>query len=87
LDALKLQTLELHWAESQPGKMSENNAIVVTARGQPFKQGILLDNWRAQGHLAWTHVTRDPEYSWKENKVFAAEVLRNGNSGTVEQHR
>jgi hypothetical protein len=67
--------------------MSENNAIVVTARGQPFKQGILLDNWRAQGHLAWTEVTRDPEYSWKENKTFAAEVLRKGNSGTVEQHR
>jgi hypothetical protein len=87
LDALKLQTLELHWAESQPGKMSENNAIVVTARGQPFKEGILLDNWRAQGHLAWTEVTRDPEYSWKENKAFAAEVLRKGNSGTVERDR
>jgi hypothetical protein len=75
LDALRLQTLELHWAESQPGKMSENNAIVVTARGQPFNQGVLLDNWRAQGHLAWTQVTRDPEYHWKENKAFAAHVL------------
>jgi hypothetical protein len=82
LDALKLQTLELHWAESQPGKMSENNAIVVTARGQPFEHGILLDNWRAQGHLAWTHVTTDPEYHWKENKSFAAFVLRSANEQT-----
>lgn len=81
LDALKLQTLECHWAESQPGTVSENNAIVVTARGQPFAQGVLLDNWRCQGRLAWTSVTRDPEYHWKENKSFAAQVLRETSTG------
>lgn len=80
LDALKLQTVEFHWAESQPGTMSENNGIVVTARGQPFREGVLLDNWRAQGHLAWTHVTTDPEYRWKENKAFAAHVLESANA-------
>lgn len=80
LDALKLQTVEFHWAESQPGTASENNAIVVTARAQPFAQGVLLDNWRAQGHLAWTEVTKDPEYHWKENKSFAAFVLRGATS-------
>src|SRR5437764_12898390 len=62
LDALKLQTVELHWAESQPGRMSENNGIVVTARGQPLEKGILLDNWRCQPHLAWAEVTSSPEY-------------------------
>jgi hypothetical protein len=87
LDALKLQTLELHWAESQPGTMSENNGIVVTARGQPFQKGILLDNWRAQGHLAWTEVTKDPEYRWKENKSFAALVLRSANSEILENRQ
>ena len=49
LDALKLQTLELHWAESFIGTPSEHNVIVVTAKGQPFAQGILLDNWRYGG--------------------------------------
>ncbi len=87
LDALKLQTLELHWAESQPGTMSENNAIVVTARGQPFEQGILLDNWRAQGHLAWTQVTKDPEYHWTENRSFAAAVLRQAQTEVRERPR
>lgn len=87
LDALKLQTVEFHWAESQPGSMSENNAIVVTARGQPFHQGILLDNWRAQGHLAWTEVTKDPEYQWKENKAFAAFVLRPSTDEVPENRR
>src|SRR5437588_9421448 len=87
LDALKLETLELHWAESQLGTMSENNAIVVTARGQPFEKGILLDNWRCQGHLAWTQVTRDPEYRWKESKSFAALVLRGANQDISANHR
>src|SRR5207249_10103261 len=60
LDALKLQTLELHWAESFERTMSEHNVIVVTAKGQPFLQGILLDNWRYGGRLIWGPVTGDP---------------------------
>src|SRR6476469_155285 len=53
LDALKLRTLELHWAECDPGEFDEHNVIAVTARGQPFDQGILLDNWRHSGRLVW----------------------------------
>ena len=44
LDLLKLETLDLHWAESFERTMSEHNVIVVTAKGQPFEQGIILDN-------------------------------------------
>src|SRR5437660_12542254 len=36
LDALKLQTLELHWAESGANTGAEHNFIVVTARRQAF---------------------------------------------------
>src|SRR3981189_1892836 len=75
LDALKLQTLELHSAESGPQTRAEHNVIVVTARGQPFEQGILLDNWRYSGHLVWTQVAMDPEYHWKENKSEAVRRL------------
>ena len=75
LDALKLQTLELHWAESFANTMGEHNVIVVTASGQPFEQGILLDNWRYSGHLVWTQVAMDPEYHWKENKSEAVRRL------------
>src|SRR5437773_9341466 len=75
LDALKLQTLELHWAESFANTSGEHNVIVVTARGQAFEQGILLDNWRQSGHLVWTQVAMDPEYHWKENKSEAARRL------------
>ena len=75
LDALKLHTLELHWAESFVNTGAEHNVIVITARGQPFEQGILLDNWRYSGHLVWTQVTMDPEYQWKENKSEAVRRL------------
>ncbi|MEY2562951.1 MAG: hypothetical protein QOH88_1144 [Verrucomicrobiota bacterium] len=76
LDALKLQTLDLHWAESFPETASEHNVIVVTAKGQPFEQGVLLDNWRYGGRLVWGAVPEDPHYVWKENKAAAARRLR-----------
>ena len=70
LDALKLETLELHWGEAFARTFSENNGVVVTAKGQPFGQGIVLDAWRYQGRLYWGPVRKDPEgYPWKENKA------------------
>jgi hypothetical protein len=68
LDAQKLKTLELHWAESDAGTDTEHNVIVVTARGQPFAQGILLDNWRRSGRLLWGPLNGDPDHTWQENK-------------------
>lgn len=75
LNALKLQTLELHWAESGPNTSAEHNVIVVTARGQAFGEGILLDLWRYSGTLVWTHVGTDPDYRWAENKSELARRL------------
>ena len=75
LEALKFETLEFHWAESFERTASEHNVIVVTARGQPFFQGILLDNWRYGGRLIWGPVTGDPHYQWKENKTEMARRL------------
>jgi hypothetical protein len=75
LDALKLKTVEFHWAESYQATASEHNVIVVTAVGQPFQNGIILDNWRYGGRLIWGPVTGDPEYRWKENKAEMARRL------------
>src|SRR5437763_11027658 len=75
LDAEKLKTLELHWAESDPGTDTEHNVIAVTARGQPFEEGIMLDNWREAGHLLWGPLTGDPSHTWQENKAAAARRL------------
>jgi len=80
LDALNLKTLTLHWAESYFGHESEHNVIVVTAKGQPFRTGILLDNWRYSGRLAWGFVTHDREYQWKGNPAPLAAALRKKNA-------
>jgi hypothetical protein len=87
LDALKLQTLELHWAESFANTSGEHNVIVVTARGQAFEKGILLDNWRYSGHLVWTQVAMDPEYHWTENKSELARRLGRARDVASKQAR
>jgi hypothetical protein len=82
LDAQKLQTLELHWAESDAGTDTEHNVIVVTARGQPFEQGIMLDNWRRAGRLLWGPLSGDPDHRWQENKDALASRLKRRTSAT-----
>ena len=77
-DALKLTTLELHWAEARAGRLGENNGLVVTAKGQPFREGVVLDCWRHAGHLFWAPVP-DDHYPWVENKRYA-EVARKKNA-------
>ena len=76
LNALKLQTLDLHWAESYAGTSGEHNVLVVTAKGQPFEKGIILDNWRNGGQLLYGPVTLDPEYRWTENQAELARRLK-----------
>ena len=71
----KWETLEFHWAESFETTMSEHNVIVVTAKGQPFSRGILLDNWRYGGRLIWGPIVEDPHYHWRENKAQFMHVL------------
>jgi hypothetical protein len=70
LDALKLTTLELHWAEAYAGTWREHNCVVVTAKGQPFQQGIILDCWRHSGHLFWSALETD-HYPWVEDSRYA----------------
>jgi hypothetical protein len=75
LSELKWDTLEFHWAESFERTASEHNVIVVTAKGQSFYQGIILDNWRYGGRLVWGPLVEDPHYKWHENKPQFVKVL------------
>src|SRR5437899_3996546 len=73
LDTLKLKTLELHWGEAYAGTYRENNCVVVTAKGQPFDRGMILDSWRHFGHLRWNLVPSD-EDRYYENPKYAQMV-------------
>lgn len=75
LSELKWETLEFHWAESFERTLSEHNVIVVTAKGQHFSRGLILDNWRYGGRLVWGPVIDDPHYQWHENKPQFLKVL------------
>ena len=66
LAALKLRTLVLRWGIARPGTLREHNAVVVTARGQPFERGIVLDAWRHSGRLYFGTLAGD-KYPWKED--------------------
>ncbi|HJX82395.1 MAG TPA: hypothetical protein VJ248_10220 [Candidatus Udaeobacter sp.] len=84
LKELKPRTLVLHWGVAYDHTSSENNCLVVTARNQPFKDGIILDGWRRAGRLFWCPVIKDDEYeleqhyghsgitAWKENMQWSA---------------
>jgi hypothetical protein len=63
---LKMKNFQLHWGVAYRGsELREHNTVVVTARGQPFEEGIVLDPWRNSGELYWAHV-KDDDYPWKE---------------------
>ena len=84
LKKLEPKTLVMHWGEAYPNTTSENNALVVTARNQPFEDGILIDGWRRAGRLFWCPVKKDDEYEveqhyghsgitmWRENPKWSA---------------
>ena len=67
LQELKLETLELHWAVARAGTLREHNSVVVTAKGQPFAQGIVLDPWRLGGRLYSGRVAAD-HYPWRKDE-------------------
>ena len=93
LDALKLKTLELHWGDTHRDTWRENNCLVVTAKGQPFERGMILECWRHFGHLRWNLVLsdQDPYYEntkWAERvRVRAASPAPRANHGVAFQTR
>lgn len=56
------KTLVLHWGSAWVKESEENNALVITARNQPFLDGIVLDGWRRAGRLFWCPIRDDAEY-------------------------
>jgi len=65
LQALGLNSFQLHWGVAYRGSdLREHNCVVITARGQDFFDGIVLDPWRNSGNLYWARVTED-SYPWK----------------------
>jgi hypothetical protein len=73
LDTLKLKTLELHWGDTYRDTWRENNCLVVTAKGQPFEQGMILECWHHFGHIRSNLVLSDQD-PYYDNAEWAAKV-------------
>ena len=81
LDKLELKTLELHWGDAYRDTWRENNCLVVTAKGQPFDRGMILECWRHFGHLRWNLVPSDQD-RYYENAEWAEKVRARAASKT-----
>ena len=62
---LHLKTMDLHLACAFRGTPREHNGIVVTAKGQAFEDGLILDPWRRGGRLWWGRFAEDKKHKWK----------------------
>jgi hypothetical protein len=66
LQALDLRTYQLHWGVAHRGSdLREHNSVVITARGQGFEKGMVLDPWRNSGDLFWALINTD-QYPWRK---------------------
>ncbi len=75
----EFQTLDLHRAvaNSENAFRLEHSTAIVSAKGDAFDQGIVLDPWRKGGQLTWTPVVDDQSYKWeKRNDVVARKLER-----------
>ena len=70
LESLHLRTLQVRRGAARLETRREHSSVVLTARGQAFDQGIVLDAWRHSGHLYWCPLKQD-KYPWIEVKVIA----------------
>lgn len=65
LQALDLRSYQLHWGVAHRGSdLREHNSVVITARGQIFEKGLVLDPWRNSGDLYWALIETD-RYPWQ----------------------
>ena len=64
LQSLDLKTYQLHWGVAYRGsELREHNSVVVTATGEAFEKGMVLDPWRNSGDLYWALISTDT-YPW-----------------------
>jgi hypothetical protein len=64
IEALQLTKYHVAWGVSRYGTWREHNSVVITATGEEFATGIVLDPWRHAGELFWVPVAADT-YSWQ----------------------
>ncbi|MFO7759568.1 MAG: hypothetical protein R6V26_14025 [Roseovarius sp.] len=77
LNAEAFETLDMHRAiaNSENVLRLEHSTAVISAKGDGFDAGLVLDPWRKGGRLTWVPVRGDPDYDWEPRNEVAARRL------------
>ena len=73
LERLHLRTLEIHRGVARMGTLREHSCVVLTAVGQAFEEGVILDAWRHSGQLHASPLKQD-KYPWIRVEVGSPHV-------------
>ncbi len=71
LNAENFQTLEMHRAIANADNefRIDHSTAIISARGDRFDEGVVLDPWRFGGVLFWSPLLEDDRYVWVERSV------------------
>lgn len=71
------QTLDLHRAVANADNRFrlEHSTAIISAKGEDFRDGIVIDPWRKGGRLTWVPVSGDTEYFWEPRNEVVARAL------------
>jgi hypothetical protein len=51
------------------GVRIDHSTAVITAKGDPFTKGVVLDPWRTGGVLYFATVAEDTRYAWESREA------------------
>jgi hypothetical protein len=73
----RFDTLEMHRAVANADNVFrlEHSTAIISARGDGFEEGIVLDPWRKGGQMTWGPVAEDGMYDWEPRIEVAARRL------------
>ncbi|WP_319546483.1 hypothetical protein [Ruegeria conchae] len=70
------RTLDLHWVTSPPTAFRIiHHSALISAKGAPMDEGIILDPWRNSGVLFWAPVREDTKYNWRPRLEVREELI------------
>lgn len=71
LNAEGFATLEMHRAIANADNdwLIDHSTAIISAKGDDFDDGVVLDPWRQGGVLFWSPLVDDTRYEWVERSV------------------
>jgi hypothetical protein len=77
LNGEQFRTLEMHRAiaNAENAFRLEHSTAIISAKGDNFDEGIVLDPWRKGGQLTWVPAAEDHRYDWVARTEVAARRL------------